>query len=107
MHNILIAYATHEGHTGVVAEHLANTLEGQGCTVTVHDLGTGPIDPMPFDRVLVASSVHLGQHDRGLTRFVKAERHALEAKEAALISVGGATAAAEHATDPKKRAQYQ
>lgn len=106
MRTVLITYATHEGHTRDVAERLAFTLGKEGLEVTVHDLSAGPIDPMLFDRVVLAASVQLGRHHRRAVKFAKSQRQALEAKDAIFISVGGATAAAEHAEDPLKVEQF-
>lgn len=106
MRTVLIAYASHEGHTRDIAERLAFTLGGEGAEVTVHDLGSGPVDPAPFDRVVVASSVHLGKHPRHVVKFARSQRAALEAKDAIFLSVGGATAAAEHAEDPLRVEQF-
>ncbi len=103
---VLIAYATHEGHTGEIARHLGDTLKGQGLEVTVHDVASGDLEPAPFDRVVLASPVHLGRHQRALVSFIKRHRRALELKETALLSVGGATSAAEHAQDPHRRKRY-
>lgn len=106
MRTVLIVYATHEGHTRDVAERLAFTLGKEGLEVTVHDLAAGPIDPMRFDRVVMASSVQLGRHSRRAVKFARTHRHALAAKDAIFISVCGAIAAAEHAEDPLLCEQY-
>lgn len=106
MHEVLIAYATREGHTREIAQHLADTLVGLGARAVVHDVSAGELDLAPFDRVVLAASVHLGRHERSMINFIKRHRELLSAKEAALISVGGASAAAEHAETPSKRKQY-
>ena len=106
MKTVLIIYATKEGHTRDVAERVADTLRGLGAEVVTHDLASGPVDPAPFERVVVAASVHLGKHERAMVRFVKNHREVLDAKHAAFMSVAGATAASQQATEPEKRALY-
>lgn len=102
---VLIAYATQEGHTREIATHLADTLVGLGVEAKVHDVAAGRIDPAAFDRVVVASPVHAGHHEPALVKFVKQHRAVLEAKHAALLSVGVGEAMAEHAPRPEQREQ--
>lgn len=106
MLKVLIAYATHEGHTQLIAQHLAETLSRLGAGVTTWNVAEGAVDVLPFDRIVVASPVHLGRHERAMVSFVKAHRDALTEKHAVFISVGGATAAAQQGQPPEKRAQY-
>lgn len=102
---VLIAYATHEGHTRDIATHLGDTLTGLGLEVRVHDVASGPLDPAPFDRVVVASPVHRGHHEAALVKYVKTHRALLEAKHAALVSVSVGEAMAEHSPRADQREQ--
>ncbi len=106
MRTVLIAYATHEGHTRDIAERVAFTLGHQGIEVIVHDISTGDIDLTPFERVVLASSVQLGRHPRSMVKFARDHRDALVMKDAVFVQVCGAIAAAEHAEDPLRCEEY-
>lgn len=100
---VLIAYATHEGHTKTIATHIADTLTGLGLDVTLANLAAGPVDPTPYERVVVASPVHAGHHEPALVKFVKAHRDLLAAKHAAMVSVGVGEAMHERSPSAEQR----
>ena len=100
---VLIAFATHEGHTRAIATHIADTLTGLGLEVTVHDVAAGPLDPAPFERIVVASPVHAGHHEPAMVKFVQAHRELLDRKHAALVSIGVGEAMHEHSQNAETR----
>jgi len=105
---LAIIYATREGQTRKVAEHVSGTLAARGHDVdTVDARAVGDAFSLAgFDGVLLAASVHLGKHEKELVRFVQRHRDALAALPCAFLSVSGsaATAAAPTAT-PEVRAR--
>lgn len=100
MKNILVVYATREGTTQRVAQHLAATLHARGLRATVRD--AREVDPAinlePFDAFVLAASVHFGKHEKEAATFVKMHRDALAAKPCAFLSISGSEATAE---DPR------
>lgn len=71
MAEVLIVYGTSEGHTAVVVNHLCQPLEASGHLVRACRVDEAPTCPIGYDLVLVGSSIHVGKHHRGLTRWVK------------------------------------
>ena len=108
MRPIAIVYATHEGHTQRIAEHVAATVRAHGRAADVLEAARVE-EPFPTDRyavVLLASPVHVGKHDRGMVEFVKRHRTELERLPAAFLSVSLSEAGVEDATRPAElRAQ--
>lgn len=89
MQPILVLYATREGHTRHVAEHVAATLRARDLPSTVVDVAHPP-EPFDFRRfaaVLVAASVHRGQHEREMVRFVREHHIELEQLPTAFLSI--------------------
>ncbi len=85
---IAILYATREGQTRRIAEHLARELRSHGSDVRVLDLASLEEDPLlGCEAVLLAGSVHIGKHERELTRFARANRDRLERLPHAFITV--------------------
>ena len=89
MKPILVLYATREGHTRRIAEHLAATL-------TAHQLSPDVIDAAQIPRgfslenysaAVVSASVHLGKHESEMTKFVKRHLAELQKIPTAFLSV--------------------
>lgn len=99
---LLVCYASSEGQTERIARRMADVLSSAGAHVTLADVS----EPLPsldvgeFDGVILGASVHAGSHQRSATRFVRANRSALEAVPSAFFSVS-LTAAYD---DPEERA---
>jgi len=102
----LIVYATRAGHPEWVAEHISESLLrhgvfvelGDAAQLTDFDLGGC------YGSVIVVASVHRGQHEPDMLRFVKHHRRVLERLPTAFLSVSLALAAAEMAaTSPETR----
>lgn len=102
-------YATREGHTRRIAEHLAAELEAHGVVVDVHDVAQlrTPIDWTGYSALILAASVHLGHHEKEMLRFVREHRTALERAKAAFVSVSLSERGVEDPNEtPDRRAQY-
>lgn len=89
MSTVLIAYATTEGHTGRIAERIAQTLRRRGhavetCRTTNRRT---PLQPASYDGVIVGASIHYGRHPRHLRSLVRVHRRALQARPSAFFSV--------------------
>jgi len=83
-----ILYATREGQTRRIAGRIATDLRAAGHDVDVIDLAAGRrIDLSEYGSVCVASSVHLGKHERAAVAFVEDHRGELERLSAAFVSV--------------------
>jgi menaquinone-dependent protoporphyrinogen oxidase len=94
---VLVLYATREGHTRKIAEHIAATLAGRGQAAEIRD-ARAPGDFFflrRYSTAILAASVHLGKHEPEMVEF--ARRHHVELREmqAAFISVSMSQAAAE------------
>jgi len=105
MERIGIFYATREGHSHKVADHLAAALLSHGMTVSVHELRDAEAGEAlaRSEVVVVIGSVHMGKHEPELVAFVRANRAKLEATPSAFFSVCGAESAAEQAGTPEAR----
>ncbi|WP_196220528.1 flavodoxin domain-containing protein [Roseibium denhamense] len=101
--NYLIAYATTEGQTDKIAKFIAKILSQEGHEVRFHNVSdlSGGLSVSEYDRVIVAGSVHSGQHQADLQLFVFANREQLGAKPGMLISVSLAAAFPDTADEAK------
>ena len=70
----VVFYATREGQTRRIAEHIASGLRAHHVEVDLHDVRTPPpsIDWSRYDWACVAASVHAGHHEPEMIAFVKA-----------------------------------
>lgn len=100
-----IFYATREGQTRKVAEHIAATLSGQGVDAHVYDVGDcqEAIDWQRYSMVWVAGSVHAGHHEREIVRFARQYRDDLVRRRAVFVSVTLSEAGAEDIHAPAER----
>lgn len=109
MKPIGIFYATRQGQTQHIAEHIGARLEGRGfvCEVTnVRGLAR-PLDFGKYSAALVAASVHAGTHEREMVSFVRRYRRELEALPNAFFSVTLSEAGVEQLErTPAERAQF-
>lgn len=89
MSRILIAYATSEGQTAKITGALADQFATYGHTVQLATLDEQSIwpDPAIHDAVIVAASVHAGQHQQSALRFVQQHRAVLADRVTAFLSV--------------------
>ena len=102
-----IFFATREGHTCRVAEHIADALHDRGVAVDLFDVReVHAIDWGAYQTACVAASVHIGRHEPEMVAFVREHRRELEKLSAAFISVTLSQAGAQdvHAGVDKRRA---
>lgn len=90
MLRVLIVFGTTDGHTARVATALAEECRRLGADVELVDAaairGPGPY-PDPFDRVIVAASIHIGGFQRPVRRWVHSHVESLQGKRTMFVSV--------------------
>lgn len=98
---ILIVYASIEGHTRKVADHLAQKLGDAGNEVATFNAmdRTAEVSVQPFDKILLAASVHERRHPKPFEIFVSGKAEALAKKPTLLISVSMSAAFPEGAEE--------
>jgi menaquinone-dependent protoporphyrinogen oxidase len=103
MSPILVLYATREGHTRRIAEHVAATLRSRGKSAEAREVSTfvGPLSPEVFDSAVLAASIHLGKHEPEMVSFVKVHRDELACLPTAFLSVSLAEATVEDEARPE------
>jgi menaquinone-dependent protoporphyrinogen oxidase len=104
MANIGILYATRDGHTGKIAERIAEVLRTNGHRVEVSlcpRRGAADLDLARLDGLILGSSVRGGRHHAEIARFIREHRESFVLLETAFFSVGLAL------TTPKGRSQAQ
>jgi menaquinone-dependent protoporphyrinogen IX oxidase len=109
MPSICILYATREGQTRRIAEHIAAELRWRGVAVTVTNVRdhTARNSLNTFTAAILAASVHAGRHEPEMLQFVKEHRGELECLPTAFLSVTLSEAGAERSdATPEERAQF-
>lgn len=109
MKPILIAYATTDGHTRRIAEHLHDAFVALGRQVDLVDVASpaqGELAPI-YGGVVLAGSVHLGRHQRALGAFARANAAWLNACPGAFLSVSLNAGLAHPACQRESRAGAQ
>lgn len=89
MIRILIVYGTTDGHTRKIAQVLAEDLRANLCSVDALD-AAGPLwrhSPEGYDGVIVAASVHIGDYQRAVGRWVRMHAPLLNRVPTAFLSV--------------------
>jgi menaquinone-dependent protoporphyrinogen oxidase len=89
MTHILIVYGTTDGHTRKIAQVLAEDLRAHCCSVDILDAGCSQWrrSPEGYDGVIVAASVHIGDYQRAVNRWVRAHAPMLNTMPTAFLSV--------------------
>jgi menaquinone-dependent protoporphyrinogen oxidase len=103
MKPVAVLYGTREGHTAKIASSVADTLRARRIGVEVKNLAYGPVDPLRYAAVIVASPVHIGRHEPAVIQFVRDHRRDLAAIPVAFLSVLLAQAGVEMADLPAER----
>lgn len=109
MKTVGVLYATREGHTRRIAEHVAADLRVRGLHPEVENLRerATAISLRDYSGVILAASVHAGEHESEMVKFVKTHRGELEAIPAAFLSVTLSEAGAERAdATPLEHARF-
>lgn len=107
MRPILIVYATREGHTRLIAQHIAEFLRQRHLSVELHDARDTESRPRlsEFSAVLLAASLHLAKHEKEMQRFIERERSMLLTLPTAFLSVSLSAAGAQDTSRPLERRQ--
>ena len=102
---VAIFYATREGQTERIAEHVAATLRTRQIDVDVIDVRrlATPVDWGRYGAACVAASVHIGHHEREMIAFVRRHVAELNRLDAAFLSVTLSEASAEDPQAPPER----
>jgi menaquinone-dependent protoporphyrinogen oxidase len=108
MKTLAVLYATREGQTRRIAEHMAAALRTRDFTVIVHDLAAdlpSDLDLARCSGALLAASIHIGKHEKEMVAFVRNYRAQLERMPCMFLSVSMSQAGAEDASaTPERRA---
>jgi menaquinone-dependent protoporphyrinogen oxidase len=110
MKSIAVLYATREGQTRRIAEHVAATIGTYDLAVDVIDVALRAelFSPELHGAALLAASVHRGKHEPEMVAFVKRRRADLELVPSAFLSVSLTEATAEDGTqspDARRKAE--
>ncbi|MGA2711568.1 MAG: flavodoxin domain-containing protein [Bryobacteraceae bacterium] len=110
MKPVLVIYATREGHTRHIAEHLAAALNAHQRSCDLVDAAHVPeeFSVTKYCGAIVSASLHGGKHETEMVKFVK--RHLAELQQIPTVflsvSLSEVTAEDEKAS-PEKRAEAQ
>jgi menaquinone-dependent protoporphyrinogen oxidase len=105
---VLILYATREGHTRRIAEHIAATVRSRGHEAAAVDVAHLPegFSLNSYAAAIVAASVHAGKHEKEIVAFVKRHRADLERIPAVFLSASLSEAGVEDpASSPERGAR--
>jgi menaquinone-dependent protoporphyrinogen oxidase len=106
MNPVLVLFATREGHTRLVAEHVSSILRTKGLSTQVICAKDAPgeFDVTSSSAAILAASVHVGKFEPEFVELVSKHRAALEKLPTAFISVSMAEATAEdvHASNERR-----
>lgn len=94
MPTILVVYATTEGQTEKIAGYIAGRLRAGGAVVdtTIAEAVPPGLDVAEYDAVIVGGSVHVGQYQKSLVEFVRANSDELAQTFSAFYSVSASAA---------------
>jgi menaquinone-dependent protoporphyrinogen oxidase len=96
MKTVGVLFATREGQTKKIAEHIASSLRRSGFNVDVSNLkNNAAVDLTNYAAVVLAASVHAGRHEAEMVKFVRRYRQALQSLHTVFISVTLSEAGAE------------
>ncbi|HEU5077317.1 MAG TPA: flavodoxin domain-containing protein [Polyangiaceae bacterium] len=100
MKPILIVYATREGHTRLIAQHIAELLRRRAYAVELYDARDTESRPRvgSYSGALLAASLHLGKHEKEMQRFIERERSVLSTLPTLFLSVSLSAAGAQDTT---------
>jgi len=107
MKPILVIYATREGHTRRIAEHVGAVLEAQRRSFGLIDAAHIPERFLltQYSAGIVCASLHLGKHEPEMVKFVKGHLAELQRIPTVFLSVSLEEVTAEDAeVPPEKRA---
>lgn len=99
MTSILIAFASREGQTRRICEHIRSRCETDGCAVSLVDLTAGEPEPdiTTYDAAIVAGSIHRGRIEQALSSYLMRSAPALGRLRTAFLSVSLSAASVDRA----------
>ena len=102
---ILALYATREGQSRRIAEHIAATARLRGQAAAVMDAAHIPADFSleDYSAAFLAASVHSHRHEKEMSNFVKRHIHELDRLPTAFLSVSLSEAGAEDSKAPQAK----
>ena len=105
MTSLLVLYASSEGQTARVAEHVASLARDRGHDVSQFEIDDAPadLDLRDYDGVVLGASIHLGKHQKRARRFIETNREALDAVPSAFFQVSLSSAS----DDPERQAEAE
>ena len=109
MKPIGVLYATRDGQTRRIAEHIATSLHERGFDVAVADVGKpgNVIRPADYSGAVLAASVRCGEHEREMVKFVRDHLKELHEMPTAFISVTLTEAGVERPeSSPEERVRF-
>ena len=110
MKPILVIYATREGHTRHIAQHIGARLCEQNQPFVLMDAAHSPHDLSvgDYSGAIVAASLHAGKHEPEMVKFIRAHLKELQALPTLLLSVSLSEVTVEDPNAPAdKRAQAE
>ena len=86
---VLVLYASTHGHTGKIADRIAEVLRAQGFHARVRPLNerTSHLDLAEFDAFVIGASVHQGHHQPEMVEWIAKHRTVLSLHPSAFFSV--------------------
>lgn len=108
MSRAAVLYATREGQTRRIAQHVATVLRAQGCVIDVFDVGRelpADFDLTRYAALVVAASIHVGKHEPEMVRYVKRNHETLARLPTMFLSVSLSEAGAEDERATARRRQ--
>jgi len=108
MKPIGVFYATREGQTRRIAEHVAETLRGEGLSAQAQNVvNHQEFSPEDYAGAVLAASVHSGRHEAEMIAFARNHRPDLEQIPTAFLSVTLSQAGAQRTnTTPRQQAEF-
>jgi menaquinone-dependent protoporphyrinogen oxidase len=86
---VVILYATTEGHTRTIAEHVMEGLAQRGVSSRTYDVSdAGAVAALEASSAaILASSIHVGRHQRRFVDFVIEHRDLLDARTTLMLAI--------------------
>jgi len=100
MATVLVCYGTSEGQTERIAERIADGIIERGHRGAVRNVAESGSGPGAYDAVLVGASIHMGDQQSAVRRFVADNREVLGDRPTGLFQVSLSAAS----DDPAERA---
>ncbi len=89
MSDVLVLYATVEGQSRKIAEHVCDHAVRQCRMARVANITNLPddLDPAAYDALILVAPVHMGRHHQSAVHFIRDNAALLQKHPAALVSV--------------------